>query len=214
LKTLVEDIVHLQNALGITLSHIAGHDWGGAVSWELAATHPERTRKLIILNAPYLPAYRDMIRSHPIQLLKSGYIFFFQLPWLPEVMFRTRKYALIERTFRGVDPVWMDQNDIRKYKEACAQPGALRAMLGWYRANFWRGAKLEPRSPYHHLEISVPTCVIWGERDPFLDCRLNEPLDQYVPDFRIHYLPEGNHWVQMSLPNQVNSLMTEFFGVI
>ncbi len=176
LDTLVEDIVHLQDALGIPKSHIAGHDWGGVVAYRFAALHPERSRRLVVLNAPHMPAYFDTVIRHPVQLLKSYYVFFFQIPRLPEWTFRQNNYRVIETTFRSLPEEVMSAADIQCYKTACAQPGALTAMIGWYRANFLISRTLDRRQPTRDWQITIPTLVIWGERDPFLDRRCNETL--------------------------------------
>src|SRR5579864_714122 len=95
--TLTGDVAHLQDALGLASSHIVGHDCGGAIAWAFAAAFPARTRKLIILNAPQGDAFGDTLRRHPQQIVKSWYILFFQLPFLPELSFRLNDYRVLER---------------------------------------------------------------------------------------------------------------------
>lgn len=201
-STLVRDIVHLQDALGLSSSHVVGHDWGGAIAWSFAAAHPGRTQRLVTMNAPHINAYQDALVRHPRQILKSYYIALFQVPRLPEWAIRQNDYALLERAFQSVSPERMTQRDIALYKEACAQPGALEAMIGWYRAI--------NRSRKAVLNIDRPSCVIWGERDAFLEKGCNETLGSYVPDLSVHYLPRASHWVQMDLPDEVNRIMLDF----
>lgn len=202
-STLVRDIVHLQEALGFSSSHIVGHDWGGAIAWSFAAARPVRTRRLVAMNAPHINAYQDALK-YPRQILKSYYIALFQMPRLPEWGLRRRDYALLERVFQSVSPERMTQRDVELYKEACARPGALEAMIGWYRAI------KRPREAV--LNIERPSCVIWGERDAFLEKGCNETLGRYVPDLSVHYLPRASHWVQMDLPEEVNQLMLDFLA--
>jgi len=95
-----------------------------------------------------------------------------------------------------------------RYLEALRRPGALTAMINWYRAL--------PRETIKHggslpnPAIEAPTCVIWGERDPALGKGCNRTLPQYVPDLRVHYLPKATHWVQIDHPGEVNRLLLEF----
>ena len=206
IETLTDDIAHLQDALGLTSSHIVGHDWGGAVAWAFAARYPRRTRRLAILNAPHLNAYQDALLRHPMQLLKSWYILFFQLPDLPEWVLRRRDYSSLERSLAQVDPTHMTPADIARYKQSWGQPGALTAMLGWYRAMGLRAAR-QPRLP--RLDITVPTALIWGLGDPYLDRACNATLRRYVSDLRIHYLHGAGHWVQLVCPDDTNRLLLD-----
>ena len=206
--TLAQDIANLQDALGLQRSHIVGHDWGGGVAWAFASLYPERTDQLIILNAPHFNAYEDTLRHHPVQVLKSWYILFFQMPLVPEWLISRNDYQLLATGFRQANPLYMTADDIARYKEACAQPGALPAMIGWYRHTARYLLRHARRFP--HFRIKRPTCVIWGERDIALDKSCNETLPQYVDQLAIHYLPNASHWVQMDEPEAVNQLVLGF----
>lgn len=210
MATLAADIAHLQDALGFDSSHIVGHDWGGAVAYGFAALHPQRTRKLVVMNAPHYGAYLDTIRRTPAQILKSWYIYFFQLPWLAEASLRARDFESMRRAFRQLPPENMGSQDIAAYVEAWEQPGALSAMLGWYRTAFRATLRSGLSAPPQHVQ--APTCVIWGEEDFALDRRCNDTLDRYTPDLRVHYLPGASHWVQMHRPQEVNRLLLEFLN--
>lgn len=207
-ENLVRDIVHLQDALGIAQSHIVGHDWGGVVAWAFAGFEPARTRTLVTMNAPHPNAYTDTCRKHREQLRMSWYIYFFQLPWLPERMIRKDNFRNLDAMFRGIPKELMTEDDIACYKEALGQPGALSAALGWYRAMGRRLVRTFGRAP--EIRITVPTLVIWGERDIALSKWNNEPLPKYVDHLRVEYLPRATHWVQMDHPEPVNRLMLAF----
>lgn len=208
-ETLVRDIRALQEHLGLECSDIVGHDWGAMVAWGFPAYFPQHTRKLAILNGPHPDAYQDTCRKHPIQLLKSWYIFFFQIPGLPEACFRARNYALLRNTFGALPRQYMNETDIARYVEAASQPGALTAMINWYRA---LPGQLRNKAARPDNTIRVPTCVIWGEQDAYLDKACNESLPRYVPDLRLHYLPESSHWVQLDAPDKVNELLLDFLA--
>src|SRR5438270_1816807 len=160
LEALSGDVAGLISHLGERRARVAGHDWGGAVAWHLAIRHPDLIERLAILNAPHPAAFRRELGTLT-QLLKSWYIFFFQLPRLPEKVIRAGNYAGLGRTLRQqpVRPGAFTPEDIRRYKEALDQPGALTAALNWYRALFRRPVG---REPWVERPVQVPTLLIWG----------------------------------------------------
>lgn len=207
-EALVADVLGLIHQTGSERAAVVGHDWGGVVAWHLAAWHPEVVERLIILNAPHPAAYlRELRRLH--QLLGAWYVFFFQLPLLPELLLRAGDFALLRRMLRQqpVIPEAFTDVDVRLYKRALAMPGALTAALHWYRAAFRRGPRLDPRLAQ---PLPVPTLVLWGDRDAYLDLRLLEGLEQWVPGVRIERLHGVSHWVQNDAPAAVNRRMLEF----
>jgi pimeloyl-ACP methyl ester carboxylesterase len=203
--TLTQDIANFQDALNVARCPIVGHDWGAVVAWTFAARYPARVEKLIIVNGPHPNAYLDACRRHFRQIRMSWYIYFFQLPWAPEYMIRRNNFAIVDRVFGALRT---SPEDVQRYKNALAQPGALTAMVGWYRATM-RGM-LRARFKTAVARIAAPTCVIWGERDLALDVTCNETLPLYVPNLEIHYLPAANHWAPIHRPEDVNSLLISF----
>lgn len=117
-------------------------------------------------------------------------------------------YRALRRILAQIPAEHMSARDVEQYKQAWARPGALRAMVGWYRAlvrnTMARGGHVPP------MRIARPTRVIWGERDFALDRACNETLPRYVRDLDVRYLP-ASHWVQMDRPDEVNRLLLEFF---
>jgi epoxide hydrolase 4 len=165
--------------------------------------------RLIVLNLPHPAKFSEGLRT-PQQLLRSWYIFLFQLPWLPEVLLQWSDYQPIAAAFKTMasNKQAFTQADLEAYKTAAAQRGALTAMLNYYRNNF-PGTGLFNRS-WGLLEI--PTLMIWGEDDQALGKELTYGTEAYVKDFRIHYIPHCSHWVQQEQPQLVNQYMREFLG--
>jgi pimeloyl-ACP methyl ester carboxylesterase len=208
LELLTTDVAALIGHAGAARAVVVGHDWGGGIAWTLALKQPELVQRLIILNSPHPAAFVRELRTLR-QLRKSWYMFFFQLPLLPELCLRAGAFALLQWTFRNRPgrPGGFSDHDILRYKEALSQPGALTAALNYYRAAFryslWESARV-------HRRVDVPTLLIWGEQDDYLGVQLTEGLDPWVPDLRIERIPEASHWVHLDVPEQVNRLMIEF----
>ncbi|MGH2599418.1 MAG: alpha/beta fold hydrolase, partial [Dehalococcoidia bacterium] len=195
LEPLTGDVLGLIRHFGAERATVVGHDWGGAVAWYVPMRYPDAVERLIVLNAPHPAAL--MRELHTLdQLRRSWYVFVFQIPWLPEAAVRARGYAMLDRTLR-TDPARPDafsDDDIRRYKRALAQPGALTAAINYYRAAFRR----DPRTATRDLRpITCPTLLIWGERDRYLSPRLTEGLDRWVPNLRVERIPDASHWVQV-----------------
>jgi epoxide hydrolase 4 len=205
--TLVEDVACLVREVG-GRACVAGHDWGGVLAWGLAARHPGLVERLAVLNAPHPAAYLRELRG-PAQWVRSWYVFFFQLPWLPERLLRAGDYALLRRVLRrqSARRGAFTPADVARYKEALDRPGALTAALNYYRAAF-RHPLAGVTGPH---TVRVPTLLVWGMRDPYLGPGLTEGLGKWVPDLRVARLPGVGHWVQNEEPEQVNSLLIEFF---
>lgn len=206
-RTLVEDIAALLRACGEERAHIVGHDWGGVVAWAFAMTHPEKIRTLAVLNSPHPERLLGAMKS-PEQLLKSRYMFFFQIPWLPEAISTRDGHARWLRILRD-EPLVKDAftaADLAVYAESFAQPGATRAMINYYRAMF--RPSLAPKL----TRVDTSALVIWGEQDPHLGRELARPSPDRVPNARVEYLPDASHWVLHERPEQVNALLLEHFA--
>ncbi|WP_231183221.1 alpha/beta hydrolase [Haladaptatus sp. DYF46] len=214
---LIADVTGLIDHFGEESAHVVGHDWGGAVAWQVGIERPEPVDKLAVLNAPHPARFREGLRT-PSQLKRSWYMFFFQLPWLPERFLSARGYESIENIFRdsAKNPEAFDEEDVRRYVEAAAQPGALTASINYYRALFRENVPAELRSllgkERGSLDVTVPTMLIWGTEDFALDNELTEGMDRWIPDLRIERLSDASHWVQNDRPGRVNELLTEFLA--
>lgn len=188
---------------------VVGHDWGAAVAWLFAMSHPELLARLVILNVPHPQRMMQGLRSLR-QLRKSWYIFFFQLPWLPEAAFRSRDFAVLRQTLRRdpVRPGAFSDEDVERYVAAAGQPGALTGGMNYYRAliRSSRSTRAQVR------RIDAPVLVIWGEHDRYLGAELAEPGRKWVPDCRVVRLPDASHWVQADAPERANALMVAFLG--
>lgn len=194
---LARDVAELIEERGEAKAHVAGHDWGGAVAWATAGLHPEAVERLAILNAPHPRVFIEHLKD-PRQLVRSWYMGFFQLPYLPEL--------LGKRVF----PRGFPQQERARYEEAYAQPGALTAMLNYYRAL----SRDTPSSAERRIRtVHAPTRVIWGTRDRYLGPDLAEPHRADVPNLEQVIRLDTSHWVQHDAPDEVAALLVEFFSL-
>lgn len=208
LDALAGDVLDLIKAEGREKASLVGHDWGAAVAWWTANKHPEHVEKLCILNVPHHAVMKRNLKSNPRQLARSWYMFFFQLPKVPELGMRALDFRMAENALlKSSRPGTFTAEDLSKYKEAWGRPGALRAMINWYRA-ILRHEPARPPSP----RITVPTLMIWGAKDRFLGRELAQPSIELCDHGRLEFIENATHWVQHEEPEKVNELLTGFLG--
>jgi epoxide hydrolase 4 len=208
IETLVADVAALVRQLGEGPAHIVGHDWGGVLAWYLPLFHPEVCASVAILNAPHPVAYRRALKTSPDQRRRSRYVFFFQLPFLPERAMRRGNFAILEGMLRR-DPARhgaFGEEDILLYKEALGRPGALTSAINYYRAAF----RYPPRTKGRRWPTGLPALLVWGEKDRYLGPTLADGVLEWVPGIRVERLPAVSHWVQNDAPDDVNRLLSEF----
>jgi pimeloyl-ACP methyl ester carboxylesterase len=206
LTELVSDVIAIADQLGQEKISLAGHDWGAAVAWSAALLHPERIAKLVVLNVPHPSVMRKFISTRPRQLSRSWYMFFFQLPWLPEAFFsafdfRAGALALL----RSSRPGTFSDEDLVQYRAAWSQPGAITSMINWYRALFRTRVKFPDKT------VRVPTRILWGERDSFLLAEMAQASLRYCVSAELVTFANATHWLQHEEPARVSELLIDFF---
>lgn len=209
ISELVNDIKGVIQGLGYESCILVGHDWGGMIAWYVAYTYPQLVDQLIVMNIPHPAKFAEALRNNPQQLLRSWYIFFFQLPLLPELLFQWDDYRLITSSFidMAIDKRAFSESDLNAYKDAAAKRGAMTAMLNYYRNVFQEIFK------QHRWDVlQIPTLMIWGENDTALGKELTYNTKDYMPDLQIRYIPNCSHWVQQEQPQLVNQYMREFLA--
>jgi len=207
LDTLADDVCGICSQLGHERFAVVGHDWGGIVAWHLAAREPERVSRLAILNAPHPATLATYALTHPLQAVRSAYVGFFQMPWLPELALRANDHALLGLTLSGSSlPGAFDEAALRKYREAWARDGALEAMLNWYRAM--------PLARPLGRRIEVPVKVLWGDADPALSSGLAEAGAAFCSACEVVHLPRATHWLHHEMPEEVNASLVEFLTAV
>ena len=209
---LAADVRDLIAERGASRAFVAGHDWGagGGLADRRCAT-PRRSSAWRSSNVPHPRRMLEALRQPGRQLLRSWYMFFFQVPWLPERLLAAGDWRGLRQPFSDARPEAFTAADIERYKQAWSQPGAITAMLNYYRASIRRppgGVSRRSLPP-----VEAPTLIIWGERDRHLGAELAEPERRDVPHLeRVVRLPSASHWVQHDEPERVSELLVDFFG--
>ncbi len=209
IEHLVEDVGALIDASGARETTLIAHDWGAVIAWQFAAHRVRDLEGLVILNGPPPAVGMDRPSIFSRQFWRLSYVFFFQIPWLPERLFAARDYRMIEETFRGrtaAQPERFTDDVVRVYKDAAAGPGALTAMLNYYRGML-RGGGFKRIAANGFPVIETPTLVIWGEQDPILLPEIIADADRWVNNLMVEFIPEAGHWVQQEAPEIVNSIL-------
>jgi pimeloyl-ACP methyl ester carboxylesterase len=232
MSELVADVAGLVEAFGERQAVIVGHDWGGAIAWTFAMERPEATRRLVVMNCPHPAIFSQHLRANTRQLARSWYMFFFQIPGLPETLLGLGGARAVGDGIRRslVRQDALTEEDVRVLREAASRPGALHSAINYYRAAFrspearaswpeWlrrfvHGDRPQP-STRARLEdwpkIAAPTLVVWGENDVALGKELTlgmEPL--MTGPFEIKYIPLCGHWVQQEQAELVNGYLLDF----
>jgi pimeloyl-ACP methyl ester carboxylesterase len=202
---LLADIGALIDTAGRDDVTLVGHDWGAAQAWMFAIRRVRPLQRLVIMNVPH-PACMRLELRRPRQFLKSWYILFFQLPWLPERILLARRAKAVGEMFTrmAVDRSRFPDEVIDVYRQAALRPGAMRSMLNYYRAAV---RSIRASSSEELASIDTPTLLIWGLEDVALSKATTDGTGDYVSDLTMRFLPDVSHWVQQEAPETVNAML-------
>ena len=196
IETLIDDIKGLCEAYKYDKICLAGHDWGGIISWAFAEKYSDLVEKLIILNAPHPKVFQKTLVYNKKQQKASAYVFQLQKKDGEKFLFENDYLALRISVFENArNRKAFSKEDKKKYKKAWHQPNAIMSAVNYYKAF---------AGPYQGTgEIKVPTLVIWGMKDDFLKPVQLEGLDEYVEKFRIVKSEMASHWILYDDPELV-----------
>jgi len=211
----VGDLLALADHLGVDRFTLVGHDWGGAIAWMAALQNPQRIARLIIVNAPHPKVFQKSLFDDPEQRKASQYITRFRDTRIDQGLIGAGLERFFASTFAQHVVGGIAGDDKAAYMDEWGQPGAMTAMLNWYRASAiivpapdedaerpaWLDAPFPP--------ITQPTLVIWGMKDfALLPAQLE--LDEFVPDLTIVPVEDGGHFVPWEKPEAVTTAMREW----
>jgi len=217
--TLVDDIFALADALDLERFALVGHDWGGAIAWTAALRGDPRLERLAIITAPHPVIFQKSLIEDPDQRAASQYISAFRSRMFEKAAEAMGYEALFDKSFsRHVDLAIIPEAVRRQYISEWSQPGALTAMLNWYRAS---KVKVPPPGVTLPLpqwilgafpKVEVPTLVIWGMKDKALLPVQLDGLDRLVTDLHIVRIPNAGHFVPWEAPESVISALAPFLA--
>jgi pimeloyl-ACP methyl ester carboxylesterase len=216
LTKLTSDLEQVIQALGYKSCVLVAHDWGGLVAWSFGRNYSHLVDKLIVMNAPPFPVYNTIVQTNKEQARKSWYVFFFQLPFLPELVLKLQDFAFFDSLLPSKHKQGSDEADkareenIAPYKYTFSQPGALTPPLNYYR-HFMRNQS-DNRAANHDLKYTMPTLLIWGCKDAALDETFPDTIEKEAPCIDVRRIPEANHFVQIDAPDEVNKIMRKWLG--
>ena len=200
-ERLVGDVLGIADDLDVERFHLVGHDWGGAVAWQVAGRHPERLRTLTSLSTPHPAAFRQSIQDGE-QRDKSSYMLFFRSPEA-EPFFLDNDAAGLRALYTASA---LADEAVEEYVRVLTQPGAMTGALNWYRAADL--GLVEGLGP-----ITTPTMYVWSTYDPALGREAAEGTAAHVEGpYRFEVLEGVSHWIAEETPDALNTLLLDQLG--
>jgi len=213
----LKDIVGLIDHFGGKAAKIVGHDWGGAIAWQLGHYYAEKVERLIILNSPHTTEFKKALKRNPFQMLKSHYMLWFQIPKLPDwLIFKNRK-KFFRATFRGgsvTKDIYSDEF-IDTYAETFSKKEKVKSAI-----NIYRGVVGKPKALRQNMEgveyrskISCKVLLLWGVKDKYIGRELSFNTAHYcMRKPKTKYFPEASHWLHHEQPEKVLEQIEKFLN--
>jgi pimeloyl-ACP methyl ester carboxylesterase len=214
---LVDDVFALADSLDVERFVLVGHDWGGAIAWAAAVRGDARLTRLAIINSPHPAIFQRSLIEDEAQRAASQYINAFRAPGF-EKLVQAKSYDwFFERTFCGhVDLNLIGEAERAQYLADWSRPGAFNAMLNWYRAGRMVVPPPGEKVPLPDWllrpfpEVTIPTLVVWGMRDPALLPVQLDGLDELVENLTVVRLPNAGHFAPWEAADEVASALEPF----
>lgn len=211
IEKMVDDVTGLINYFKREQAFIVGHDWGAAIAWATAEKHPEYVEKLVAMQVPPARVWRQNQTFK--QCLASWYMFFFQIPKVPEWLLSLNDFQGLAESLKNstAKKDVFSEHDIAAYKKSWSEPRALESALNYYRANILQ--RLFRSGDASGSKITVPTLFIYGEKDQAILPETVRGIGEFVDtEFEEIHIPEAGHWVQQEAADVVTYSIREFFS--
>ena len=198
LSELVDDVLRMADTLGARRFHLVGHDWGGIVGWAVAATAPSRLLSLSVVSTPLPRAYLGSLLRSP-QILRSGYIAFFSMPLVPELILGSAGGRLLRRALTASG---LPEDVAGHYVEELQRRRALGPALNWYRALTRSRPLVGP--------VDVPTLYVWSDGDTALGAAAARATARQVRGpYRFEVLRGVSHWIPETASDRLGRLVLD-----
>jgi pimeloyl-ACP methyl ester carboxylesterase len=201
LDRLVSDVAGLIDTLGGGPVTLVGHDWGGGLAWAAGSALSDRIDHLVIMNAPHMNTFADLLANDPDQQAAFGYLSFFVTPGSEDTLV-ANDFAVLVGTMGDA----ITEDELVLYKEAWGQYRSVECGLNWYRANFTDGLP----NVDGELHVTIPTLVMWGMDDTALLPQNLDGLPGYVADLTIEEVDGATHWIAHEVPERVADSIVAF----
>ncbi|OWK51695.1 Bifunctional epoxide hydrolase 2 [Lonchura striata] len=236
-ERICQDFITFLDKLGLAQVVLIGHDWGGAVAWNVALFYPERLRAVASLNTPFRPAQPG---SDPLEQLRRipnfDYQLYFQQPGVAEAELEKdieRTLKILIRSHEPEDRLPVNL-DLRRVQERggllvglpedppgsrLLPPPALDYYVRQFRASGFRGPLNWYRNVREnwswalrarHRTIRLPALLVTAGKDPVLQPRLSHGMEAWVPQLQRRHLENCGHWTQLERPAELNRILLEW----
>ena len=204
---LTADVIALADAYGADRFDLVAHDWGAVIGWWVAAKHPDRLKRVVLMDGPHPDVWGRQAMKHPTQALKSTYVAFFQLPWVPEATLGGFDFAGLKAMMQGsAHDDTFEPGALDRYVAAWRHPGSLTAMLNYYRALRERPKDAEP------ARLAPPTLILWAEDDRFLEKNVAEAGLALCDDGVLELVEGASHWLHIEQPARINARVVKWLN--
>lgn len=207
LDLLTADVVAIADAYGSPHFHLVGHGWGAVIGWWVAAQYPQQLDRVVLMDGPHPDVWASQVLKHPTQALRSTYVAFFQLPWVPEATLTSFDFAGLKAMIKGsANDGAFEPGSLDRYTEAWAHPGSVTAMINYYRALRERPKSDQP------ARLKPPTLILWADDDAFLEHSVAEAGLALCDHGKLEFIAGASHWLHIERPEYINRRIIEWLS--
>ena len=200
---LVSDVAAVIKDTGSKQATVVGHDWGGAVAWQVALNLPQITDKLIVLNLPHPNGLAREMRDNREQRTNSGYAQ------------RFRQGKASDPDILGGGPMtaqrlaqWVQDKEAKQHYVDAFNRSNFSSMLNFYKANYPNLSDERPENMTSTPQLNMPVLIFHGLKDRALHSDgLNNTWDWIDQDLTIVTVPNAGHFVQQDAADLVSKTM-------
>ena len=197
---------------------LCGHDWGASVAYAYAIRHADRVSHLVIANGVHPVCFQKALLAGGAQTDASQYMNVLRAPESDTRLAANGFEKLLNMFERFSSAPWLTGKVKEAYRAAYGQPGALPAMLNWYRASpmavpkSGSAPKPLPITPQmrEKYRIRMPHLVLWGLDDVALLPEARADLNSFCDDLTVEEIAGTSHWILHEKPNLVAERIRAF----
>ena len=203
---LAEDVANLAKHLGRDKFILVGHDWGGAIGYQVCLRHRAMVDKYITCNFPHPLSFNEQLEGNWRQMMNSWYIFMFQCPFIPEKGCQFGDLKIFNDSFKDMQSDRRpSKEEMECYKYTFNDARSFHGPLNYYRHIFQYGDSNDKPA-----KTRVPVLQLWGEGDKYLHIDTARGSKKYINDFEEEYFGGVSHWIMQEVPTQVNEAMEKY----